>query len=129
MHYYDVGMPEGAAAIIRQYAEWLTPVQLTGKVQQDYPHVTSQQVCTTWAKVSEIFWRRNDDQITSIKLLLKESEDDVDIFDVSPLPEGVEMVCWGMKKINSTLKGKVVEIGLDATCKYSPQFLPNAILI
>lgn len=125
--YYDVGMPEGAAAIIRQYAEWLTPVQLAGKVQQIYPQVTSQQVGTTWTKVSEMFWRWDDKQITSLKELLVESEDNVDVFDVGPLPKGVEMVCWGMKKINSALKGKVVEIGLDATCKCLPYYLQNSI--
>lgn len=55
VHYYDVGMPEGAAAIIWQHAEWLTPVQLTGKVQQAYPHVTSQQVSTAGQRSARCF--------------------------------------------------------------------------
>ncbi|KAF5345219.1 hypothetical protein D9757_015315 [Collybiopsis confluens] len=115
VHYYDVGMPEGAAAIIRQHAEWRTPVELSGEVRQKFPQVTSQQVGNAWRKVSEMFWKRDDRQITSLKLLLSEFENDIDVFDIGPLPEGIEMVCWGMKKICDTLKGKVYEIGLDAT--------------
>ncbi|KAJ6626462.1 hypothetical protein B0H10DRAFT_1998466, partial [Mycena sp. CBHHK59/15] len=30
--------------------------------------------------------------------------------------EGVEMLCWGMKKVAGPLKGKIVAIGVDATC-------------
>ncbi|KAJ3779611.1 hypothetical protein GGU10DRAFT_337877, partial [Lentinula aff. detonsa] len=49
------------------------------------------------------------------RTLLAEYKDDIDVFDVGRLPDGVEMVCWGLKKINDELKGKVVEIGIDAT--------------
>jgi hypothetical protein len=49
--------------------------------------------------------------------LLKEYSEDVDIFDI-PVADGVEQLCWGMKKIIGPLKGKVVEIGIDATCGY-----------
>ncbi len=31
--------------------------------------------------------------------------------------EGVEQVAWVMKKIALPLHGKIVEIGIDATCK------------
>jgi hypothetical protein len=29
--------------------------------------------------------------------------------------DGVEQLCWGMKNVASRLKGKVVEIRIDAT--------------
>ncbi|KAJ3985287.1 hypothetical protein F5890DRAFT_1409822 [Lentinula detonsa] len=108
-------MPEGAADIIRQHADWLTPVQIAGKIRLEYPHVMPQQVSTAWAEISQIFWKRNDNQLTSLLILLTELGDEVDVFDVGTLPDGIEMVCWGMKKINEVLKGKVVEIALDAT--------------
>ncbi|KAI6030965.1 hypothetical protein F5J12DRAFT_779973 [Pisolithus orientalis] len=31
------------------------------------------------------------------------------------IPDGVEQICWGMKKISGMLEGKAVEIALDAT--------------
>ncbi|KAJ3751557.1 hypothetical protein DFH05DRAFT_1570663 [Lentinula detonsa] len=113
--YYDVCMPEGAADIICQHADWLTPVQIAGKIRLEYPHVMPQQVSTAWAEISQIFWKRNDNQLTSLLMLLTELGNEVDVFDVGTLPDGIEMVCWGMKKINGALKGKVVEIALDAT--------------
>ncbi|KAJ3791792.1 hypothetical protein GGU11DRAFT_694249, partial [Lentinula aff. detonsa] len=112
VHYYDVRMPEGAAAIIHQNADTLTPVQIAQKVRHVYPSVTSQQVSSAWSELSKMFWKRSDDQITSLKTLLAEYKDDIDVFDVGRLPDGVEMVCWGLKKINDELKGKVVEIGI-----------------
>jgi hypothetical protein len=32
------------------------------------------------------------------------------------IPEGVEILVWGMRKIATPLKGKVIEIGMDVTC-------------
>lgn len=46
---------------------------------------------------------------------MKEFGDEVDVLDVHPA-EGVEQLCWAMKKIIELLKGKIVEIALDATC-------------
>jgi hypothetical protein len=34
-----------------------------------------------------------------------------------PEAEGVEQVAWAMKRIIEPLKGKIVEIGVDATCE------------
>ena len=34
-----------------------------------------------------------------------------------PVAEGVEQLCWGIKKVVSRLKGKVVEVAINATCE------------
>ncbi|KIJ91837.1 hypothetical protein K443DRAFT_126119 [Laccaria amethystina LaAM-08-1] len=44
-------------------------------------------------------------------------EDEMDIFEIENLLEEVEMLAWGMKKIAKPLKGNIVEVGMDATCK------------
>ncbi|KAJ7143889.1 hypothetical protein C8R44DRAFT_141341 [Mycena epipterygia] len=113
--YVDVSMPPGALDIIRESVEWLTPVAMVGKVQAAYPNVSAAQVHRAWTEMSEIFWRRDDAQLPSTEKLLAEFGDDVDVFKPEDVPEGVEMVCWGMKKIAEALKGKIVEIGVDAT--------------
>ena len=49
-------------------------------------------------------------------MLLEQFDVDVDIFEID-VAEGVQQLCWGMKKILARLKGEVVEIGMDVTCK------------
>jgi hypothetical protein len=49
------------------------------------------------------------------KILLNEYLDDVDVFNILAA-DGVEQLCWGMKNVVSRLKGKEVEIRIDATC-------------
>lgn len=49
-------------------------------------------------------------------ILLNEYRDDVDVFEVD-VQDGVQQLCWGVKKILAELKGKVIEIAVDATCK------------
>jgi hypothetical protein len=56
-------------------------------------------------------------QLPSATLLLEEFPDDVEVFDTRA-EVGVEQLAWGMKKILAGLKGKVVEIGVDATCEH-----------
>ncbi|KAJ6603013.1 hypothetical protein B0H10DRAFT_2230039 [Mycena sp. CBHHK59/15] len=53
--------------------------------------------------------------LPSAAKLLEEHGDNVDIFKPEDIPEGVEMLCWGMKKVAGLLKGKIIEIGVDAT--------------
>ncbi|KAJ7444263.1 hypothetical protein B0H11DRAFT_2089753 [Mycena galericulata] len=113
--YYDVALPPGAAAIIREGLHWRTPNQLVPEVQAQFPSVTSNQVHFAWTKMSEILWKRDEKQLPSAQILLNELGDDVDVLDVHPA-EGVEQLCWAMKKIITPLRGKIVEIALDATC-------------
>lgn len=108
-------MPPEAAAIIRDGLEWSTPVEMVGRIQRLFPHVTASQVHSAWSQMSEILWKRDKMQLPSAEILLKELGDDVDVLDVHPA-EGVEQIAWVMKKIMEPLRGKIVEIGIDATC-------------
>ncbi|KAJ7307825.1 hypothetical protein DFH08DRAFT_975430 [Mycena albidolilacea] len=104
-----------ALAMIRDNVEWLTPAAMVTKVQAAFPTITTAQIRRAWVELSEPFWRFEDDQLLSTKKVLEEHTDHVDIFEPQNVPEGVEMICWGMKQISTLLKGKVVEIGVDAT--------------
>jgi len=110
-------MPPEALQMIQEQAEWSTPAAMTSKIQSHYPKVTTKQIHAAWRELSQAYWRRDDAQLLSAKKLLAEFGDDVDIFEPADLPEGVEMLAWGMKQIAGPLRGKVAEIGMDATCE------------
>ena len=93
--YTDVSLPPGAADIIRENVQWLTPVAMVGKVQSIYPAVTAKQIHKTWTGMSQMFWHRDPIQLLSVGMILEELKSDVDIFQVPRLLEGVEMLCWG----------------------------------
>jgi hypothetical protein len=114
--YYDVALPPEAADIIRNNLEHSTPVAMVGRVQTRFPKVTAKQIHAAWTVMSEILWKRDKDQLKSAKVLVEEYADDVDYFEMEEV-EGIEQFCWGMKKIAQPLTGKVVEVGIDATCK------------
>lgn len=92
-------------------------MSLVSRIQQLFPKVTAKQVHSAWAAMSEDFWKKDKMQLPSAKALLEEHQDDVDIFHVG-VDDGVEQLCWGMKKIATKLdiKTNVVEVALDATC-------------
>jgi hypothetical protein len=96
--YYDVTMPPEATAIIRENVEWSTPVALVPKIQALHPHVSTNQVYSGWAVMSEELWKRDKLQLPSARALLAEFQKDVDVFDITAT-EGVEQLCWGMTKI------------------------------
>jgi hypothetical protein len=114
--YYDVAVPPEASAMIRQDLEWSTPNSIMKKVQSMFPNVTATQVHTAWTTMSEILWKRDQLQLPSATILLKENSKDVDMFDII-VPEDIQQLAWGMRKIASRLRGKVVEVGIDATCE------------
>ena len=116
--YYDVALPPGASQIIRENLEWSTPVSVTPRVQAIYPHITGKQIHTAWTQMSEKMWRSDKKLLPSAENLLREVCDEVDVFEIE-VEEGVQQLCWGMKKVGKRLRGKVVEIGIDATCKLS----------
>ena len=103
--------------MIQEQAEWLTPAAMASKIQLVYPQVTTKQIHAAWREISQAYWRRDDAQLPSAKKLLAEFGNDTDIFDPGDLPEGVEMLAWGMKRIAGPLRGKIFEIGMDATCE------------
>jgi len=117
--YDDVRMPPEALQMIQEQAEWSTPAAIAGKIQLVYPQVTTNQIHAAWKELSQAFWRRDDAQLPSAKKLLAEFGDDIDIFEPAGVPDGVEMLAWGMKRIAGPLRGKVVEIAMDATCTCS----------
>ncbi|KAJ6609912.1 hypothetical protein B0H10DRAFT_2225449 [Mycena sp. CBHHK59/15] len=127
--YVDVSMPHEALDMIRDNVEWLTPVAMATKVQATFPTVSAAQIHRAWMELSEPFWRFNDDQPLSTKKLFEEHTDEVDIFEPQDILEGVEMICWGMKKIAEPLKGKVVEIGVDATYNTNSKHLELYIIM
>jgi hypothetical protein len=118
VEYEDVGMPEEAKAMIQEHLEWLSPIAMVTKIRSNFPNVTPQQVHNHWTKLSQPFWRRDDDQLASAEILLREFDGDVILFEPVDVPDGVEILCWSMKRIVKIIEGKVVEIGLDATCQY-----------
>ena len=119
--YYDVAMPPAAVQIIRESLEWSTPVSLVPKIQAIHPHVSANQIHRAWTEMSETLWKRDPVQLLSTEMLVKEHHEDVDLFEIEQR-EGVVQLCWGMKKIASRLRGKVVEIAIDATCESQIDF-------
>ena len=86
------------------------------KIQVAYPVVSAMQVHKAWTTMSEMLWKRDPEQMLSARTLLKEYEADVDVLTI-PAMDGIEQVAWVMRKVMDALKGKIVEIGIDATCK------------
>jgi hypothetical protein len=115
--YIDVSMPPEALKMIEDQVEWLTPAAMASKVQAACPQVTSKQIYKAWRELSQTYWQRDELQLPSAKKLLAEYPEEVDVFDVGGIPEDVEILAWGMKRITTRLKGHVVEIGMDATCQ------------
>ena len=114
--YHNVRMPPEALQMVQEQAEWSTSAAIAGKIQLAYPQVTTNQIHATWRELSQAFWQQDDAQLPSAKKLLAKFGDDVDIFEPVGIPDDVEMLAWKMKRIAGPLRGKVVEIAMDATC-------------
>ena len=118
IQYMDVSMPPEALDVIRDDLEWGKPATIVPKIQALFPDVTATQIHTAWTTLSQVYWRRDDQQLPSARILLQEFDANIDLFTPEGVPEGVEILAWGMKKIALPLKGKVIEIGMDATCEH-----------
>lgn len=116
VHYFNVDLPPEAADIIRDGLEWSTPNEMVGRVQLRFPNVTATQIHAAWTRMSDVLWKRDPNQMLSAKTLMAEFGSEIEIIDCRPA-EGVEQLAWGMKLIADQLRGQVVEVGLDATCK------------
>ena len=114
--YYDVSIPPDAAALICKNLDCLCPNEVGKKVLMTYPSVTAKQVHAAWTMMSETLWKWGRDQSASVKALLGELQNDTATLDL-PEIEGVEQIAWVMKKVVHVLHGKIVEVGIDATCK------------
>ena len=117
-HYIDVGLPPEATAIIRENVEWSTPAAILPQVKAAFPHLSSAQVNFAWTAMSEAYWKRAPGQMESAEKLLRDyAEDgDIDVFSV-PTVDGVEQICFGLRKVAESLRDKIVEIAIDATCE------------
>jgi hypothetical protein len=92
-NYVDVSMPPEALQMIRDNLEWLTPTAMVTKIQATFPNVTRLQIHTAWSEMSEVFWRRDKEQLPSAKMLLEEFGEEVDIFMIADVPDSTEMLC------------------------------------
>ncbi|KAG2156290.1 hypothetical protein DEU56DRAFT_906454 [Suillus clintonianus] len=115
-------MPVEATEIIHDNLEWSIPSTLVPRIQGLFPNITSKQVHSAWSCMSQILWKKDENQLTSAKLLLDELAGDVDIFDIEEVV-GVEQVCWGMKRIAKSLRKNIIEIALDATYNMNSKHL------
>ena len=114
--YYNVDLPSKAAEMIWENLEWTCPSEIAKKVQMTHLSVTASQIYRAWMTMSEILWKRDLDQLTSVRTLLGEFDDDVDILRLLAI-EGAIQVAWVIKDIVGLLQGKIVEVGINATCK------------
>ncbi|KAH9038211.1 hypothetical protein EDB85DRAFT_2072802 [Lactarius pseudohatsudake] len=101
--YYDVALPLEAAEMIREGLDWTTPNEMVRRIHITYPAVSTKQVHKAWSTMSETLYHQPE-----------QYEDEVDLLTL-PTMDGVEQVAWVMKKIVKLLRGKIVEIGIDAT--------------
>ena len=116
--YFDVSVPKEVVEMVRRDIDWALPNDLTWRIQQDYPAVTSKQIMTIWTKLAQDLWKRKpENQLESATILLKESDDITDLF-VLEVEDGVDQLAWGMKKIARLLGAGITEVGIDATCEY-----------
>ena len=86
------------------------------KIQGEYPAVLTKQVHKAWTTMSETLWKRHNEQIQSARALLAEYDNNADLLTI-PATDSIEQVAWVMKKLANALRGRIVEIGIDATCK------------
>ena len=47
-----------------------------------YPSISANQIHTAWMAMSETLWKRDREQLPSVKVLLGELKDDVAILDL-----------------------------------------------
>ncbi|KAG2139796.1 uncharacterized protein EDB93DRAFT_1241918 [Suillus bovinus] len=70
--YFDITMPAEATEIICNNLEWSIPSTLVPRIQGLFSNITSKQVHSAWSCMSQILWKKDENQLTSAKLLLDE---------------------------------------------------------
>ena len=86
------------------------------KIQGEYPAMLTKQVYKAWTTMSETLWKRHNEQIQSARALLTGYDNNADLLTI-PATGGIEQVAWVMKKLANVLRGRIVEIGINTTCK------------
>ena len=123
--YVDVSMPPEAMLMMEEQMAWLTPSAIASKVGVVYPEVSAAQVYNTWREHSQTYRRRDDLQLPSAKKFLTEFGDEVNAFESVSVPQGMEMLAWGIKKIARPSTGKFFGISMDATCECASQVVKS----
>ena len=114
--YYLTQLPEEAHELIKGNL-WALPSTIAANLRSKFPHVTAQQVHSAWSVYIQGEWKCADNQLDSAKILLSEMSEDVDIFELESL-DGVVALAWGLSSVANMLKGKIVEVAIDATCRF-----------
>ena len=125
VRYLDVSMPPDALTYIKTQLR-STPGLIASQLVTQFPHLTQSQVYSAWTRLSETYWKKDEDPIVSVRKLLLEDKHGVDFWELE-VPEGVTAISWGCRRISKRIGRTTVEIGLDATCKSHP-FPPFAVL-
>ncbi|THV07112.1 hypothetical protein K435DRAFT_825684 [Dendrothele bispora CBS 962.96] len=107
-------MPQRVTDIIHENMGHCTPNNLVPLIQAEFPNITSAQVYSAWIKLSEELWKHAENPLESAKQLLEELRDEVEVVHTK-VADGVEQLCWVLKKITGPLGKGVVEVALDAT--------------
>jgi len=115
VQYLDVSMPQEALTYIKNQLR-STPGLIASQLVTQFPHLTQSQVYSAWTRLSEAYWKRDEDAIVSVRKLLLEDKHGVDFWELE-VPEGVTSIAWGCRRVSKKIGSTTVEIGLDATCK------------
>jgi hypothetical protein len=116
--YYDIRIPPEALEIIKQKLDSTPPViaQYLRLQQKEWQNIKTYQVRHVWKGHNRGQWWRNGDQLESANILLSEYAESIDKFELEAI-EGVIALGFGLKQVAGRLTG-IVEVGLDATCKF-----------
>lgn len=114
--YTSVALPEEASEYILANLNF-TPTVLYEGLAKTWPALTQGQVYATWMRKLEGLWKKDNDPTASVHSLFHAWSNDIDIFELS-LPKGVTAIAWGVKSIATQISNRVVEVAMDATCKY-----------
>jgi hypothetical protein len=109
-------MPPEALSYIKAQLH-LTPGIIASQLAETFPDLTQAQVYAAWSRLSETYWKKDEDPFISASQLLREDVRGVDLWDLQ-VPDGVTAIAWGCRRISNKIGAKVLEIGLDATCEF-----------
>jgi hypothetical protein len=118
VRYLDISMPAEAFEYIKSQLH-LTPGLIASQLAETFPELTQAQVYAAWSRLSEAYWKKDENPLVSARKLLEEDTRGVNIWELE-VPEGVTAIAWGCQKISQKIGAQVLEIGLDATCESPP---------
>lgn len=114
--YEDVRLPKEVFSYIQKNMANFSPSEMMPAIRVKNPTVTVPQVHRAWGTISENTWKLDKDQINSARLFIAKMEKELALLDLE-VEEGVEQVAWVNTCVDMRLKGKIVEVAIDATCE------------